>query len=413
MSKLAELDIDCIKSIKQLGLQTGYTNEQFFNFAKQADLSGDLLQQYKDYIGPATSLTAKFGATLKSAVANIGIMLAVNTLIWAVSKAWDHFANRVENAKENAAASAQNYRDLTSEIESTNAKLEATGRRIDELNAKKNLSLVEQNELSKLQDTNEELQRHLDIKNAIKNSEFNKARNDAKKYFDTFETYSSSDYKIDPRLIAYKFGKTISQPYLDYGNQIDKANEYTTLLDNLQKDIQIREKLIADLVTDDPEHYQKDSKYKNAVKELEDLEENATQTQAVLEDLYKNFDEFDDYLLPDEDADLINSINTFYDNYFKALHKQEVNYEKAIQGVLKKEQFVTLSDELITLGKDGSLSIDILNSNFPELVGWLNKAGISAEQLYQYIMALSDPNAVNRAALSEQLKEGAVAKVDK
>ncbi|WP_320938217.1 hypothetical protein [Enterocloster lavalensis] len=399
-------NISTIKTVEELGNTVGYTNEQFFNFAKQADLSGDLLQQYKDYIGPATSLTAKFGATLKSAVANIGIMLAVNTLIWAVSKAWDHFANRVENVKENAAASAQNYRDLTSEIESTNAKLEATGRRIDELNAKKNLSLVEQNELSKLQDTNEELQRHLDIKNAIKNSEFNKARNDAKKYFDTFETYSSSDYKIDPRLIAYKFGKTISQPYLDYGNQIDKANEYTTLLDNLQKDIQIREKLIADLVTDDPEHYQKDSKYKNAVKELEDLEENATQTQAVLEDLYKNFDEFDDYLLPDEDADLINSINTFYDNYFKALHKQEVNYEKAIQGVLKKEQFVTLSDELITLGKDGSLSIDILNSNFPELVGWLNKAGISAEQLYQYIMALSDPNAVNRAALSEQLKEG-------
>ncbi|WP_368271368.1 hypothetical protein [Enterocloster lavalensis] len=130
-------NISTIKTVEELGNTVGYTNEQFFNFAKQADLSGDLLQQYKDYIGPATSLTAKFGATLKSAVANIGIMLAVNTLIWAVSKAWDHFANRVENVKENAAASAQNYRDLTSEIESTNAKLEATGRRIDELNAKK------------------------------------------------------------------------------------------------------------------------------------------------------------------------------------------------------------------------------------------------------------------------------------
>ena len=66
LSRLKTINLANIKSAKDLGLQIGYTDEQFLNFAQQADLSGDVLQQYKDYISASSAATSAFGTTLKS-----------------------------------------------------------------------------------------------------------------------------------------------------------------------------------------------------------------------------------------------------------------------------------------------------------------------------------------------------------
>ena len=78
LSRLKTINLANIKSAKDLGLQIGYTDEQFLIFAQQADLSGDVLQQYKDYISASSAATSAFGTTLKSIAANMGIMLAVS-----------------------------------------------------------------------------------------------------------------------------------------------------------------------------------------------------------------------------------------------------------------------------------------------------------------------------------------------
>ncbi|MEY8339468.1 hypothetical protein AALB16_15865 [Lachnospiraceae bacterium 62-35] len=100
LNKLKNQTINNIISAKELGEITGYTSEEFFKFAKQADLSGDVLQQYKDYMAGASSSTSKFSATLKTTAANMVIMLAVNLVIQGITKIWDKYVNRVEKARE-------------------------------------------------------------------------------------------------------------------------------------------------------------------------------------------------------------------------------------------------------------------------------------------------------------------------
>ena len=55
------------------------------------------------------------------------------------------------------------------------------------------------------------------------------------------------------------------------------------------------------------------------------------------------------------------------------------------------------------LGENGTLSIGSLNAEFSELIEYLKTAGLTAQDLYQYIMALSNPDAVNYDAVSRQL----------
>lgn len=111
-----------IVSAKQLGERIGYTNEEFFKFAKQADTSGDILQQYKDYIGKASSSTAKFAATLKSIGANIAIMLAINLAIKAATELWDYYNVTVAEVQEEIDAINDKLSTLNGELEDLLAK---------------------------------------------------------------------------------------------------------------------------------------------------------------------------------------------------------------------------------------------------------------------------------------------------
>ena len=58
ISKLENQNLANISNANELGQIIGYTNEEFFKFAKQADLTGDILQQYKDYTANATQSTS-------------------------------------------------------------------------------------------------------------------------------------------------------------------------------------------------------------------------------------------------------------------------------------------------------------------------------------------------------------------
>lgn len=95
------------------------TDNDFIKFLSTADTSGDLMVQYQKHLQSASTATSKFGAALKSAAANIGIMLAINVGIWAAGKAWDYFVNRVENLRKAAEESAKKYSDLETEIRHT------------------------------------------------------------------------------------------------------------------------------------------------------------------------------------------------------------------------------------------------------------------------------------------------------
>lgn len=74
----------------------------------------------------------------------------------------------------------------------------------------------------------------------------------------------------------------------------------------------------------------------------------------------------------------------------------------AIRDILAKADFKDASKALEELGKSGELSVEILSSRFPELIKYMDEAGVSAQELYQYIMALSDPDAINYAEIERR-----------
>ncbi len=109
-----------------LGNKIGYTSEEFFKFAQQADLTGDILQQYKDYTANASLFTSQFAATLKNIAANAGIVLGINFAIQAGKLAWDALNVTVEEqeAKVNSLQTA--YQNLQSEYEQLSGKQDPT-----------------------------------------------------------------------------------------------------------------------------------------------------------------------------------------------------------------------------------------------------------------------------------------------
>ena len=108
------------------------------------------------------------GKSLLSSFANgaisAGVTWLVSTLAGAAISAIDKWIHRVENAKKAIDESIDSYQSAQTELKDLNKQLETTQTRMSELLAQDTLTLVEQDELEKLKETNDELERQVRIK---------------------------------------------------------------------------------------------------------------------------------------------------------------------------------------------------------------------------------------------------------
>lgn len=288
---------------------------------------------------------------------------AVVALGVAMGKVADRVYNAEKYAKKALDESADKVDEVRSEIDSLNSELKTTQDRIDELNSKENLTLVEQDELNRLKETNDELERELRLKQSILSKEEKEANKDAKKYFTTkkdslnFETsYEGVEIHEETDYIG-----TVEE-------RIDRLQQYA------EGKIQLSEETIAS--------------YKDYV-----------------ESAISDFMQEDDYLVKGLDDGVLDRLDALYEKYDIYTNGRGSVVEEKISGILAKVDFQNEAKQLEELGKDGSLSIDALASRFPDLIKYLNDAGVSAEELYQYIMALSNPDAINYQEVEKQFLE--------
>lgn len=153
----------------------------------------DAVTTATDTVAKSTNLTitelltvawAKLNAVIKTNPFT-AFLAVISTLGVAMSKITDRVYNAEKYAKEALDKSAEKVDDIKSEINSLNSELQTTQSRINNLNEKENLSLVEQEELERLKETNKELEREIRLKQSILSEEQKKASKDAKKYFTT------------------------------------------------------------------------------------------------------------------------------------------------------------------------------------------------------------------------------------
>lgn len=139
------------------------TNDSLKSFLQTWDGTGDIAESYQNHLQQASTSTSKFASTLKNVAANMAIMLAINAGIKLIAWTYDQVAHRQENLNNAAIESVNAFKEVESQIDSTNSELKTTENRINELEGKPSLSFVEQEELRKLREANEGLNRSVKL----------------------------------------------------------------------------------------------------------------------------------------------------------------------------------------------------------------------------------------------------------
>ena len=320
----------------------------------------------------------KFTAVVKANPMAVGIT-AIVAATYAAMKASEAWTNRL---RDQAQESSNAYKNTLQEIESINSELQTNGQRIDELNAKENLTLVEAEELERLKESNRELENTLALKVKIAQQEKASANKDAVKYFE------EDTNKYNKETGTYN------------STHIEVATQY---LD----EIYAKEQRIHEIELEMSETDTKTEKYRELAGELDITQKSYEDLLQRVQDYNDVFTDLDDYLFEGQDDELIQQLNEFYKYMNEVLYGVAEANTNAIRDILAKADFKDASKQLEKLGKSGELSVETLSSRFPELIKYMDEAGISAQELYQYIMALSDPDAVNYAEIERQFKQSA------
>lgn len=168
------------EALKTIGKTAGKSSENFKTAVKNIIEGNSGFENISDTVVDVGSnmqkSTGMFESTknaLKGMLVSLKAMLPVIAAVGAaiaVYKAWDYTQTGFTRAQEKFENALSNYKNTKSEIESLNSELDNTKSRIEELKELQNngvITFAEEVELEKLQHTNEELERQLEIKTKL------------------------------------------------------------------------------------------------------------------------------------------------------------------------------------------------------------------------------------------------------
>lgn len=330
------------------------------------------------------------GATLKTvglqaatialdAALSMGISLAIGGLIWA----WNKLTKAEENNREKLEDLKSKYEEFESKIKSIQDKMATTAQRIAELNAKDNLTFVEQEELDRLRETNDELKRQQDLLEQSKKL----AQNDVNKQF----------------VKTMKKDVDNSDEYSNFGEAYSKYPTHNAYYKSLSWSSIWRSFLIGN----DPNNSISEKEYIedqfNIYEELKDQYANAT-TQKDKDRIDKQIKEIETYLndksqqwLTDSDGidyitnpqndderkvnEYLDYINDFRDRVAIETGGTDAKYN-AFTRILNKDEFSDIKSQLESLGDVGELTSEKIKDLIPvgsELYNKLVSLGVIAE----------------------------------
>ena len=161
--------------------------------------------------GTGAAEVATFSAALYTLLPIVGLVVVG---IYAVVK----IIQTLDEAREKIQKATEAYEEQTSALESLNSELKTTKDRIDELNSQDSLTIVEQEELEKLQQQEASLERQIKLQEKLaQDAQKTQATEIAKNY-----KKSTSDIATGPDLTQYRSWNE---------NRNDNGVEYTTYRD--------------------------------------------------------------------------------------------------------------------------------------------------------------------------------------
>lgn len=386
----------------------------------------------------------------------LGGFAAAAAGIAGVIALFDALDTSADEAQKTMSNSVSAYENTKSEIETLNNELEITRERIDELNAKENLSLVEQEELSNLQLTNAELERTLALKEAQLKIDAKKAALDASETYREYTTLEAviggatasnaynkeaiekakSDYLASAIGLDNSYNRTVNRidviknnatanlfgqqkfdgfqlEDIDYDNIKDNINEIIGAYEAIQQEQKTVSAELDVIAQKGETATENDLKQAKALEEYNDsLSKSALEAQkymtnyaSTISEVYSAYKNAEDLgvITPEQKAQLSTMEEVMTEINRVAVGAKSV--ESSIDNIFAKASLIGVKDDLVEAGK---ISEEVLNGvieSTPALSAELNKAGISAQELSNYIMAIADPDALRLDVIKEQLAD--------
>ena len=331
---------------------------------------------------------------LKTVLLNAAISMGIGLAIQAAIEGITYLVQKQEELRQSAIDAAEEFNNLKSKSESLNSELKSTGDRIEELEKKPNLTFVEQEELQKLREANEELERQIELNKVLLDVAEGKARDAAldflnkKTAYEQYGEWDTSQVLNDNSNYGQRNAGEIFQ-----GNQLEVAKLQLSEYEDLLKRKADVEKRIQDfqLANSDADQYTAGQKgqFANLTMELNSYDDALHGLKTTLYKTVPELDQFRESLNPDYDQSYIDSINEIVDRYAGLFGGAGENVTDKFNEVWESAGFSSARKQLEELSKAGELTPEVLESNeqYQEL---LEATGVTVDELIQHIHALTD-----------------------
>lgn len=377
-----------------LATHFGDVDDSVLNAAKSLQRGEISLDTFNETMNNSSTATSAFGATLKTVAANMAIMIAVTAAIKGVAWVIDEIVVTTAELEEAAKSSADELKNLTSKSESLNSELSTTKDRMEELESKPSLSFVEQEELQKLRDVSEELERQINLNDALRQVTQSEARDTALDFLNSkenYEQYGNWDMSSVNNGASH-YGKQDTGNIFQ-GSQLEVAKQQLIEYEDLLARKQDVERRLTDFRTQNPD----DSKYtleqKDALMNLEmELASYDSTIKSLSDTLYEavpKLDSFKSSLNPDYDEKYINYIEEITSTYSRLFGSAAEDKTQKFNNIWNSKDFARYREELIKLETAGRITDDVLtsNKNYNRLI---EETGANAEEVIQNIKSLVD-----------------------
>ncbi len=316
----------------------------------------EVIKVQNDSKASALSLSSVGNALISSFTSSITDLVAsfaINMLI----KGLDSLIVTLEEQKQKVREAQEAYSNIKSEIQNINSELKITDDRINELQLKGNLTLTEKDELTRLQQTNYELERRKEL---LKKDESDKA---------------ATVNKENEKLYKKQIERATELLYFDEQNYFD----FDTMSNLLKIAPEEQYKFYTNRLF---ELKSKNSLTDDEISEVENLERS-------LYDFSKKFiDIKDNIVIVDEKSQqLYDSVEDIIDSTYKALNPDSWNTNQINK--LLSSDFSNIKEELLGLSNAGKLDEATL-SKYSDFKSKLDNLGISADKAVSSINEITN-----------------------
>lgn len=323
--------------------------------------------------GTGAAEIATFSAALYTLLPIIGLVVVG---IYAVVKVIQALYVSADEVREKIQKATEAYEEQTSALESLNSELKTTKDRIDELNSQDSLTIVEQEELEKLQQQEASLERQIKLQEKLaQDAQKTQATEIAKNY-----KKSTSDIATGPDLTQYRsWNENRNDNGVEYTTYRDEYVDADTWFNSITQDLDKTSDAYQDYLVE-----YRQWKDDNEQITAEWVTENAEAIQSA-EDNYKAYTDAIVSGVIDYNPDTIAAMQEQLSAIRKNLYSSDGEYEQVVlEPILDDQAVKQVSTQLYNVLANGDIE-DATSLISDSIKNELMLAGVSVDEFLTYL----------------------------